>query len=76
MQGLDSNPGIKVHALIIVLYFIAHVKMTIVYDYYPTLSEEITFFHKSSFKYFRFSINLSSVSLMDLKRINTSTVHV
>ena len=71
MRGLDGNPGIKVHVLIIVLYFVAHVKMTIVHDYYPTLSEVITFFHKSSFKYFRFSINLSSVSLMDLKRINT-----
>ena len=48
-----------------------HVKITMVYDYYPVLSEVITFFHKSSFKYFRFSINLSSVSLMDLKMINT-----
>ena len=72
MRGLDGNPGIKVHVLIIVLYFIANVKMTIVYDYYPALSEVITFFHKSSFKYFRFLINLSSVSLyMNLKMMNT-----
>ena len=50
MRGLDGNPGIKVHVLIIVLYFIAHVKMTIVYDYYPALSEVMTFFQIQIFK--------------------------
>ena len=74
MRGLDGNPGIKVHVLIIVLYFIAHVKMTFVYDYYPALSEEITSFHKSSFEYFRFSINLSSVSIMDKDQENVPRI--
>ena len=53
------------YSLLFCILLHMHVKMTIVYDYCPSLSEVIiiTFFHKLSFKYFGFSINLSSVPL-------------